>query len=120
MRRGRSQQHSGEAEGSEHTCSAGPSTGCLRIPRGAGRRQQQSSGKPGRDGISVVPGERETAGAVPVSGESSLAARHGHGSPGTPQPNTSSALGTCKGTAAIRAEPGPPGRAPEPPGEHRE
>lgn len=84
-----------------------------------GRGQLQSSGQTGSGGISVVTGERQAAGAVPVSGESSLAARHGHGFPGTATARHIQRPGTCRGTAAIREE-AERGNGAEPPGARTE
>lgn len=75
-----------------------------RAPQGAQSSAGRGQGQPGSAGISAVTGEGHRAKAVPVSGESSLA-RHGHGFPGTAQPGTRSARGTCEGTAAIREGP---------------
>lgn len=83
----------------------------------------RGQGQPGSGGISAVTGERQRARAVPVSGESSLAARHGHGSPGRSSPAPAAPVGPAKGqrrSVKGRARLTQPGGGAEPPGEPRE
>lgn len=117
MRRGQHQGHSGETEESEHTCSAGPSTGWLRIPAGHSASQRIYSPSQGQ-GSCRAQGTRAQTGLGIMAGSTARPRlpRDGH-SPTHPAPSAPAkgqqrfgraqrtTPGTTPGTAGLHSRP---------------